>query len=191
MPRKKFKCTKCSRTFSMPAHLARHMNTIHASPAARAARQRRAGRKGNAGRRPGSTAVLAVGDVSFTDSANLLSGIQAYHESLLARRDQIDREVSALGNALSALGSTQVGSAKSVRQKRGRRGAGAREGSLKDFILKVLGRRSTPVTPMEIAALVMRSGYKSRAKDLSTAVNSVLPELKAVKRVGFGLYSLR
>ena len=71
----------------MPAHLARHMNTIHASPAARAARQRRAGRKGIAGRRPGSTAVLAVGDVSFTDSANLLSGIQAYHESLLARRD--------------------------------------------------------------------------------------------------------
>ncbi len=191
MPRKKFKCSRCSRTFSMPAHLARHMNTIHATGAARAARQRMAGRKGKAGRRPGATAVLAVGDVSFTGSANLLSGIQAYHESLLARRDQIDREVSALGNALSALGSTQADPAKSVRQKRGRRGAGAREGSLKDFILKVLGRRSTPVTPMEIAALVMRSGYKSRAKDLSTAVNNVLPKLKAIKRVGFGLYSLR
>ncbi|MCH8241163.1 MAG: zinc ribbon domain-containing protein, partial [Planctomycetes bacterium] len=32
MPRKKFKCSRCSRMFSMPAHLARHMNTTHASP---------------------------------------------------------------------------------------------------------------------------------------------------------------
>ncbi len=191
MPRKKFRCSRCSRTFSMPAHLARHMNTTHASPAARAARQRMAGRKGKAGRRPRATTVLAGGDVSFTDSANLLSGIQAYHEGLLARRDQIDREVSALGNALSALGSTQASPARAVGQKRGRRGAGAREGSLKSFIVKVLGRRSTPATPMEIASMVMRSGFKSRSKHLSTAVSNVLPELKAVKRVGFGLYSLR
>ena len=139
MPRKKFKCSRCSRTFSMPAHLARHMNTIHATGAARVARQRIAGRKGNAGRRPESTAVLAVGDVSFTDSTNLLSGIQAYHESLLARRDQIDREVSALGDALSALGATQAGLAKSVRQTRGRRGGGARGGSLKSEACKERG----------------------------------------------------
>ena len=130
--------------------------------------------------------MLAGGDVSFTDSANLLSAIEAYHEDLMARRDQIDREVSAFGNALSALGSTQA-----VLQTRGRRGAGARKGSLKTFILKVLGRRSAPATPMEIADRVMRSGYESRAKDPSTAVNNVLPELKAVKRVGFGLYRLR
>ena len=106
-------------------------------------------------------------------------------------RDQIDREVSALGIALSALGSTQAGSAKSVRQKRGRRGAGAREGSLKSLIVKVLGRRSTPVTPKEIASKVMLSGYKSRAKDLTKAVSNALPGIKAIKKVGFGMYSLR
>ncbi len=191
MPRKKLKCSRCSRTFSMPAHLARHMNTTHATGAERAARQRMDGRKGKAGRRPGATAVLAGGDVSFTDSADLLSGIQAYHEGLLARRDQIDREVSALGNALSALVSTSASPAKIGAPKRGRRGAGVREGSLKSFILKVLGRRSTPATPKEIASGVMRIGYNSRAKDLSTAVSNALPELKAVKKVGFGLYSLR
>ena len=191
MPLKKFKCSRCSRTFSMPAHLARHMNTIHATGEARAARQRMAGRKVQAGRRPVATALLGGGDVSFTDSANLLSGIQAYHEGLLARRDQIDREVSALGNALSALGSAQAVPTNSVRQVRVRRGGGARDGSLKSFILKVLGSRSTPATPKEIAARVMSSGYSSRAKYLSTAVNNALPELKAVKKVGFGLYSLR
>ena len=191
MPRKKLKCSRCSRMFSMPAHLARHMNTTHASPAARAARQRMAGRKGRPGRRPGATAVLSGGDVAFTDSANLLSGIQSYRENLLARRDQIDLELSALGNALSALGSAQTGPAKSGGQKRGRRGAGAREGSLKSFIVKVLGRQSTPATPKEIAFKVMRSGYKSRAKDLTKAVSNALPELKAIKKVGFGRYSLR
>jgi len=129
--------------------------------------------------------------MSFTDSANLLSGIQAYHENLLARRDQIDLELSALGNALSALGSAQTGPAKSGGQKRGRRGKGAREGSLKSFIVKVLDRQSTPATPKEIASKVMRSGYKSRAKDLTKAVSNALPELKAIKKVGFGRYSLR
>lgn len=29
MARKSFKCSKCSRSFSMAAHLGRHMNTIH------------------------------------------------------------------------------------------------------------------------------------------------------------------
>ena len=191
MPRKKIKCSRCSRTFSMPAHLARHMNTTHASPAQRAARQRMAGRKGRPGRRPAATAAPSGGDMSFTDSANLLSGIQAYHENLLARRDQIDLELSALGNALSALGSAQTGPAKSGGQKRGRRGKGAREGSLKSFIVKVLDRQSTPATPKEIASKVMGSGYKSRAKDLTKAVSNALPELKAIKKVGFGRYSLR
>ncbi len=31
-----FKCDKCDRVFGMKAHLARHMSTIHASPAAKA-----------------------------------------------------------------------------------------------------------------------------------------------------------
>ena len=190
MPRKKLKCSRCSRTFSMPAHLARHMNTTHASPAARAARQRMAARAGTTGRR-GSYTVMSGGDSSFADSADLLSGIQAYHEDLLAKRDQIDLELSALGGALSALGSTSASPARIGAPKRGRRGAGAREGSLKSFIVKVLGRQSTPATPKEIASKVLSSGYQSKAKDLTKAVSNALPELKKIKKVGFGKYCLR
>jgi len=36
-----FKCSKCGRSFSMAAHLARHMSTIHASPQQRAAAKRK------------------------------------------------------------------------------------------------------------------------------------------------------
>lgn len=190
MPRKKFKCSRCTRTFSMPAHLARHMNTTHASPAAKAARQRMGGRAGRAVRGV-SSAVLSGGDVSFADSADLLSGIQAYHESLLAKRDQIDVELSALGGALSALGSASRSPVRVGAPKRGRKAGGAREGSLKSYIVKVLERQSTPATPKEIASKVLRSGYQSRAKDLTKAVSNALPELKKIKKVGFGKYSLR
>ena len=31
MAKGEFKCSKCDRTFSMAAHLARHKNTIHAA----------------------------------------------------------------------------------------------------------------------------------------------------------------
>jgi len=58
---KKFKCSKCDRSFSMPAHLARHMNTIHATPgqkaAAAAARSRQKGRV----RGPGDVAAPSMG----------------------------------------------------------------------------------------------------------------------------------
>lgn len=145
---------------------------------------------GKAGLRRPAT-VIAGGDVSFADTADILSGIRAYHESLLAKRDQIDIELSALGGVLSALGSASGSPVRVGAPKRGRRGAGAREGSLKSFIVKVLEGRSTPASPKEIASKVLRSGYKSRANNLTKAVNTALRELKVVRKVGFGLYSLR
>ena len=169
MPRKKFKCKQCSRTFSMPAHLARHM-TAHAS-------------------RKTATKKAAGEGSSFADAAGILNSIQAYHGDLLVRRDQVDREISALDDALVALGSKQNGVARRVVQTR--RPKGMREGSLKDFIIKVLGRQSTPATPKEIAIKVIRAGYKSNAKNLNTVVSVALPKIKKVKRVGFGNYILR
>ena len=41
MARQRFKCSKCDRSFSMAAHLARHMNSTHASPQKKAAAKRK------------------------------------------------------------------------------------------------------------------------------------------------------
>ena len=41
MAKKTLKCSKCSRKFSMPAHLARHMTSTHASPKKKAAAKRK------------------------------------------------------------------------------------------------------------------------------------------------------
>lgn len=61
MPAKKstgsYKCDKCDRTFSMAAHLARHMSTLHASPAAKAkdaSKKKRKGAKKGVAKRAGA-----------------------------------------------------------------------------------------------------------------------------------------
>lgn len=178
MPRKKFKCQKCKRTFSMAAHLGRHMNTMHGAGGAR----RRV-----LGRSSMSRGAIASG----AGASHLLSGMRDYHDELVAKRDQIDRELSAINDAMTALGEVPPASRGSVRGRRPRGAGGHRDGSLKSFIVNVLGRQSTPATPKEIAAKVVQAGYKSRAQDLTKAVSNALPELNEVKRVGFGKYSLR
>lgn len=58
----KFKCGKCDRAFGMAAHLARHMNTIHATPGQKAgAKQRRAKVRRGSGRGPGRPPARPVG----------------------------------------------------------------------------------------------------------------------------------
>ncbi len=184
------KCPKCSRTFSMKAHLGRHMATIHASPGARrAAAKKSAGRKAG---RPATkrTAVLSTGGNGVT---GFLSDMQAYHDSLTAKRDELDGQISAIETAIGAMG----GAARTaVRRGPGRpkgkvsaSGTG-RPGSLKDMIIKVLGQRKQPLSPNQISTAVIKAGYKSRAKDLTKAVSNVLPDIGQVKRVGFGSYTV-
>ncbi len=57
MPRKTFKCSKCKRKFSMAAHLARHMNTIHGSRKRKAAAKRKMKRRGRRVGRPKGVAT--------------------------------------------------------------------------------------------------------------------------------------
>jgi uncharacterized C2H2 Zn-finger protein len=53
---KRLKCSKCDRRFSMPAHLARHVNSAHGSPKKKAGRPR----NGRRGRRPATVPNLIV-----------------------------------------------------------------------------------------------------------------------------------
>lgn len=76
-------------------------------------------------------------------------------------------------------------------RKRGRpKGSGPRSGSLKDVIAKVLSQRATPLSPQQISQAVVKAGYKSKAQDLTKAVSNVLPDVKGVKRLGFGKYTV-
>ena len=203
MARGKFKCSKCDRSFSMAAHLARHVNAIHKrkTGAAMAKKRRvtaRATGVRKVGRPTGIRRRKAVGTtLAGTGAVQLISSMQTYHSGLLARREGIEAEITAIGQAIEAMG--MVPASRTRRAKRGRpvgrpvgRPAGrpARAGSLKTYIVKVLGQRSTAMSPKDIAARIVKAGYKSKAKDLTKAVSNTLPQLKQVKKVGFGKYKV-
>ncbi len=42
----------------------------------------------------------------------------------------------------------------------------------------------------DIGTRVKKAGYKTKAKDVAKAVSNKLPDLKSVKRVGYGRYQL-
>ena len=176
------------------------MNTIHGASAAKPAEKRRAaaaakgaqkhpkrGRK-KAARRKVSRAAIAQPRTSVV--AQLVGDMQAYLGELSRRRVALDAELTAITGALKAMG-TKTSPATAGAPKRGRPpGRGTRPGSLKSFIVRVLRQRSRPMSPRDIATGVTKLGYKSKAKDLTKAVSNSLPELKSIKKVGFGLYKL-
>ena len=199
---KKLTCKKCSRKFSMPAHLARHMNTIHR---AGGAKKKASGKR--IGRPKGSTRriVTAIGGTSLGGAQRLISEMRAYHSALSEQRMSLDAQIEAVDNAMQTLGggspamtslrkskgAAKVGRPKGSGARRGRPpGQAPRKGSLKDYIVRVLGQVSRPLSPNDIGTRVVKAGFKTKAKDLTKAVSNTLPTLKNIKRVGFGQYQL-
>lgn len=199
MPRASYKCSKCSRSFGMPAHLARHMNTIHGRKGASSSKKTATSTaKRRVGRPLGSTSKVArVGRPSMasTDSGTrLLDDMESFQNELFDRRSSLDAEIDGLARAMEALGPAgrrAPGPKPARRATTGRSsGSGFRSGSLKSFIVKVLGQVTKPLSPNDIGSRVVKSGFKTKAKDITKAVSNTLPQLRGVKRVGFGMYTL-
>jgi Tfp pilus assembly protein FimV len=198
MPSGKFRCSKCDRTFSMAAHLARHQNSMHGSrPAGRGPGRRSAGAAPK-GRRVAMSAFAGAG------ASHLITQMQAYCQSLTVQRDELESQIAQMETAMQALdggfpGGGRRGPVRAAMKspaarasggaKRGRpAGGGMRAGSLKDWIIKILRQRGKAMSPREIASSVMSSGYKTKSKDLTKAVSNALPELRQLRKVGRGLY---
>ena len=184
-----FKCPKCERSFSMAAHLGRHTNTIHGSrrgPKPVAKRRPGRPRKRRVGRPKGSRsfARAAAGD----GATQLLSQMQSYYSELTARRATLDAQIAGMESAIDVMGAVPLARAAGGR-KRGRpAGSGARAGSLKDTIVRVLRQRAVALSPREIAAGVLKSGYRTSTKNLTKAISNTLPEMNNVRKIGRGLY---
>ena len=194
MAKRRLKCPKCDRTFSMAAHLARHTSTAHATGARKALAKKRVTRgTAKTGRGPGrpkgsTTAGLGRRPTLGEGPAQLVSGMQDYYSALMSKRQELDAEITALNTAIAAMsgiGATVTTRLGRTPAKSGRRGM--REGSLKSYIVKVVGQRSTAMSPSDIATRITQAGYKSKAKDLTKAVSNALPGVPGVKKVGFGM----
>ena len=183
----KFACLACRRTFSMAAHLARHRSAMHAAKG-RKKTQRKLAPKGAAGRPARRTKRAAP---RHGQARGLMAGVVghlgAYRDELVAQRAQVDSQLAAVDGALSALGAT----AAVARVTGRRRTPGAREGSLRDFIGRVLRARPSPIAVKDVTAAVLKAGYQSRDRMLGHSVNKFLAAMPNVVKVARGQYRLR
>ncbi len=205
MAKQTYKCQKCNRTFTMAAHLARHNSTIHgtkragAKAAAKAAVRRKVGRP----KVKKATPMLARAG----GAVHLLGAMKAYHGELAARRAAVEGEIAALESAMTALGSDTPARGKAratrrpatkkaaarkvlVAKPRAAAGGGMRPGSLKSYMVRVLRASSKPLSPKDLAAGVIKVGYKTKSKNLVRAVSNALSGMKGIKRLGHGQYRM-
>ncbi|MBI1826952.1 MAG: C2H2-type zinc finger protein [Planctomycetes bacterium] len=189
-----FKCQKCDRSFTMAAHLGRHVNAVHG--AGRKGKSKKSSSAPGRGGRSGGSMHAVEGPTK------ILADISEYRDVLIDRRSTIDEQIQSLENAMGMMsgglaipdGPSRKGRGKGGRPRgvaktgKGKGSRAGREGSLKQFIVKVLGGTSKPLTPSEIAAGVVKVGYKTTASNLTKAVSNALPQMNQVKKAGRGLY---
>ena len=188
MPKSTLKCTKCDRTFSMPAHLARHQSASHGIGGGSSRRRtgRGPGRPKGSGRKAGFAAASIGGD----GASRIVGEMSAYHGELTAQREAIEQRISGLQNMMSMFGGGPAMLAGPARtSRRGRKGGGAGGATLKSMILRTLRQRTTPMSPQQIADAVVKGGYKTTSGNLTKAVSNALPEISEVKKVDRGQYS--
>ena len=81
MPKKKFKCPKCDRSFAMPGHLGRHMTATHGAKkrkTAKKAKKRSVIRKKKRVGRPKAVASrLGLGSMSLEELTQVIDAARA------------------------------------------------------------------------------------------------------------------
>jgi len=120
-----------------------------------------------------------------------LSGLTSAHAELVAQRNQLDAQIQVVAQALKVIGGGRPAAA-GVRRggRRPRAGRGPRPGSLKSYVLDVLGGGGV-MAVKDITAGVIQAGYKTRNKTLAKSVGIALTELPGVKKVGRGKFRLK
>lgn len=190
MARGSLKCSRCNRTFTMPAHLARHMSASHGI------KKKGTGKRGRPkGSKNRQIFVPGYSLASANGASHVLGVMQSYHAQLQERQAALAQEMMVLADAMATLGGQSA--SVTVAKPAGRRGPGrprvrgvGREGSLRDMMAKVLKASGAAMSPKEIAAAVKRAGYRTKASDLTKAVSNAIPKLTGIKRKGYGRYAM-
>jgi len=122
MARKSLKCPKCDRSFAMPAHLQRHLNSMHGAKRPSVRAMRKGGRRGRPpGRPPGRPRVgrpAAAGALGSAGASDLIGRMRDYHADLEMRRSSLESEITAVTSAIEAMGGS--GMTMGVRRRVGR-----------------------------------------------------------------------
>jgi len=186
MPKSELKCPKCGRAFALAMHLARHMNASHAAKGSKKPAPKKRGRRKKTSRSPRASHRVATGPGESLGE-NLQGLLQAHREKLVAQHAALGARLAGLSQALQVLGAPSASKPARRRKSRGKK-RGVRKGSLPDFIGRVLRQTKEAVSPRDIAARVLKAGYKSKSKNLTNMVSNALAGLPGVSKLGRGLY---
>jgi hypothetical protein len=128
------------------------------------------------------------------DSHGVINNLRTILGDLSGQRDTIDAQINAIENTLSTLGavSGRRGPRGPAGTKAGGRrgGRGHREGSLKDYIVRVLSGGGI-MRVNEVASGVLAAGFKTRNKTLAKSVGVALSTMPNVAKRGRGKYKLK
>lgn len=122
-------------------------------------------------------------------AAQALNGLRSYAAELAAQRTALDAEIQVVENALRHLGSTTptIGRGRGVMPRTGR---GPRAGSLKEYILNVLGSGGV-MSVKDITAAVLAAGYATQNKTLDKSVGIALAQMPDVHKVERGRFRIK
>lgn len=114
---KKFKCSRCTRRFSMAAHLARHMATHGVKSKGNVGRKSRRGPGRPRGSRnvTHSTVASTGGDRGIV---RLINEMDAYRDQLARQLDALNTEIQSVDAAMDAISGNIGASAAAVRRGR-------------------------------------------------------------------------
>jgi hypothetical protein len=112
--------------------------------------------------------------------------------TLRTQRRQIAAKLAVLDKQIAALEGT---AAKPVRKrrkkaKRVKKTRKVRANSLTSWILNVLAKEPKGMRAKDIAAAVVKAGYKTKSKNFYSIVAATLAKAPSVKRAGRGVYKL-
>jgi len=132
--------------------------------------------------------VRALRTVGMADAVR---GLRAYHKKLIAQRQLINAQISAVARALVAMCGSRAGIG--TLRRPGRIGRPPRKpyrrGSLKYYILQVL-RDGGTMAVKDITAGVLKLGYKTKNKTLNKSVGIALANMANVRKVARGRFRL-
>jgi hypothetical protein len=135
----------------------------------------------------------------------MIASMQTYRGELVARREALDRQLGALDEALVTMGGGAAAPRRGPGRPRGSRNAvprvqagngrrtakAPREGSLKEYILKVLSGSGGVMAVKDISAGVLAAGFDTKNKTLAKSVGVALRDLRGVQQVGRGRFRLK
>ena len=127
---------------------------------------------------------------------DLLPQVQAMRTSLAAQQEQLATQIAAIDQFVVAIGGGQpapqprgrVGRPPAGRRGGARRGRGAREGSLRSYVERVLRASGKPMRVAEITQAVRKAGYATSNKTLDKTVGITLAGIPGVRKVERGVY---